>query len=164
MPGVVLAVIIALIVSGYLKRRKKKEQARLSPRGRAELSARPEPGGPVLTDLELDEMEQLLRKLHRNRRRRTLPRRTPRRTRPRPAGGGLLHRDVERHGRHPVHRPGHDHRPLRLPAGGRPPDRHRLAGGQHPAAHQRHRLLRPCPASPGRCGWRTANTRRSMRA
>ncbi len=36
MPGVVLAVIIALIVSGYLKRRKKKEQARLSPRGRAE--------------------------------------------------------------------------------------------------------------------------------
>ena len=27
MPGVVLAVIIALIVSGYLKRRKKKEQA-----------------------------------------------------------------------------------------------------------------------------------------
>ena len=27
MPGVVLAVIVALIVSGYLKRRKKKEQA-----------------------------------------------------------------------------------------------------------------------------------------
>ena len=28
MPGVVLAVIVALIVSGYLTRRKKKEQAR----------------------------------------------------------------------------------------------------------------------------------------
>ena len=27
MPGVVLVVIVALIVSGYLKRRKKKEQA-----------------------------------------------------------------------------------------------------------------------------------------
>ena len=62
---VVLAVIIALIVSGYLKRRKKKEQAgeeqsaRLSPADERKLSARPEPGGPILTDLELDEMEQL---------------------------------------------------------------------------------------------------------
>ena len=64
MPGVVLAVIVALIVSSYLKRRKKKEQARLSPADERKLSARPEPGGPVLTDLELDEMEQLLRKLH----------------------------------------------------------------------------------------------------
>lgn len=63
MPGVVLAVIVALIVSSYLKRRKKKEQARLSPADERKLSARPEPGGPVLTDLELDEMEQLLRKL-----------------------------------------------------------------------------------------------------
>ena len=63
MPGVVLAVIVALIVSSYLKRRKKKEQARLSPTDERKLSARPEPGGPVLTDLELDEMEQLLRKL-----------------------------------------------------------------------------------------------------
>lgn len=63
MPGVVLAVIVALIVSSYLKRRKKKEQARLSPADERKLSARPEPGGPVLTDPELDEMEQLLRKL-----------------------------------------------------------------------------------------------------
>ena len=54
MPGVVLAVIVALIVSSYLKRRKKKEQARLSPADERKLSARPEPGGPVLTDLELD--------------------------------------------------------------------------------------------------------------
>ena len=40
MPGVVLAVIVALIVSSYLKRRKKKEQARLSPADERKLSAR----------------------------------------------------------------------------------------------------------------------------
>ena len=67
MPGVIIAVIVALIVSNYLKNKKKKEQARqsaqLSPADERKMSARPEARTGALTDLDLDEMEQMLRKM-----------------------------------------------------------------------------------------------------